>query len=314
MKKLYAAAVLCFGLATSQAVAQQDENFTQYTSNMLYYNPAYAGVEGLTKLTAVHRTQWLGNSFAPKTQMVSFTTPIYRLSSGGGLHFAQDKIGAQSNLQAQGSYAYHLHIKELETKVSFGVRVGAIAKSIDTEVYEPNNIDDPLLNIGRQYEVQPDLGAGIYARSEKIFGGVAFSHLLQGEFKYAEDQTTAPLEPHMNVMFGYDYVYGRKITITPSLLVQSDFNTYNFTLSTIGNYDEKYWGGLAFRQGDAINIITGYSVLKDKSLRFGYAFDFTFRGQDAKSYGSHEVSLSYTLPPAKPNKDKILRNPRFRHD
>jgi hypothetical protein len=119
----------------------------------------------------------------------------------------------------------------------------------------------------------------------------------------------------MNVIFGYDYDgYGRKVLITPSVLVYSDFNTLSFTLSTIVNYDEKYWGGLAVRQGDAVNIITGYSVLKDKSLRLGYSFDFTFKGRDAKAATSHEILLSYTLPNAKPNEGKVIRNPRFRHD
>ncbi|HRW98365.1 MAG TPA: type IX secretion system membrane protein PorP/SprF, partial [Cyclobacteriaceae bacterium] len=70
--------------------AQQDPQFTQFMFNTLYYNPGYAGVDGVTKLTAIHRSQWLGyqpsfgGGTAPTTQIVSMTTPIYKFNSGFG--------------------------------------------------------------------------------------------------------------------------------------------------------------------------------------------------------------------------------------
>jgi len=72
--------------------AQQDAQFTQYMFNTLYYNPAYAGVEGYTTVTAMHRSQWLGyeSTFdgpgAPNTQYVGITTPIFRIPGGFGIH------------------------------------------------------------------------------------------------------------------------------------------------------------------------------------------------------------------------------------
>ncbi len=300
--------------------AQQDAQFTQYMFNTLFYNPAFAGVEGVTSLTAVHRTQWAGypDGGNPVSQVVSFNTPIFRLSSGFGLHFMNDRLGPQNNMQFQASYAYHLHLKELNTKVSFGVRGGAYAQAINSNNLIANEQGDLLLLFGRDYQMRPDMGAGVYFQSQKVHGGIGINHLLKSEFNFGSDVTRQPLENHMNVMLGYDYVYGRKITLSPSLLVQTDFNQYNFTLTAMGNLDEKYWAGISFRQGESINILTGYSVLKDKSLRFGYSFDFVVKGTDAKSSGalgtSHEVSLTYTLPQAAPTGKKIIRNPRFRHD
>ena len=57
------------------AFAQQDALFTQYMFNNLYMTPAFAGVDGVTRFTAIHRSQWLGyqSSFgdggAPTTQL-----------------------------------------------------------------------------------------------------------------------------------------------------------------------------------------------------------------------------------------------------
>ena len=306
-------------LGTLPAFAQQDAQFTQYMWNTLYFNPAYAGVEGVTSLTATHRTQWAGyGGGQPVTQLVSFNTPIFRLSSGFGLHFLNDKLGSQNNMEFQGSYAYHLHLKELNTKLSFGVSGGAYAQAINSNDLEPNQKDDPVLLFGRDYQIRPNFSAGVYFQSQKVFGGIGVNHIVKSEFNFGNDATRQPLEDHMNVLVGYDYIYGRKITLSPSLLVQTDFNQYTFTLSAMGNVDEKYWAGISFRQGESINLITGYSVLKDKSLRFGYSFDFVVKGVDAKSAGalgtSHEVSLTYTLPQATPSGKKIIRNPRFRHD
>ena len=310
---------IALALGSVPVFAQQDAQFTQYMWNILYYNPAYAGVDGATTLTATHRTQWVNyGGGQPVTQVVSFNTPIFRLSSGFGLHFVNDKLGPQNNLQFQASYAYHLHLKELNTKLSFGVSGGAYAQAINSDNLIPNQEGDPLLLFGRDYQLRPDFGAGVYFQSEKVFGGVGVNHLVKSEFDWGSDVTRQPLNDHMNVLVGYDYIYGRKITLSPSLLVQTDFNQYIFTLTAMGNLDEKYWAGLSFRQGESINIITGYSVLKDKSLRFGYSFDFVVKGVDAKSAGplatSHEVSLSYTLPQPTPSGKKIIRNPRFRHD
>ena len=85
--------------------------------NNLYMTPAFAGVDGVTRFSAIHRSQWLGyqSSFgdggAPTTQMVSFNTPIYKLRSGVGVYVINDKLGPQNNLEAQAMYAYHLGIK-----------------------------------------------------------------------------------------------------------------------------------------------------------------------------------------------------------
>jgi hypothetical protein len=73
------------------------------------------------------------------------------------------------------------------------------------------------------------------------------------------------------------------------------------------------WGGLSFRQSDAVILLLGYSLLKDKSLRLGYALDYTVKDQRAKSATSHELMLSYELPVNPGSGKKVVRTPRYRH-
>ncbi|MFO0506202.1 MAG: type IX secretion system membrane protein PorP/SprF, partial [Chryseotalea sp.] len=82
VKSFFIACALLF-FAASEVFAQQDPLFTNYMFNNLYVTPAFAGVDGVTRLTAFYRNQWTGyQAFggaggAPITQMVSFNTPIY---------------------------------------------------------------------------------------------------------------------------------------------------------------------------------------------------------------------------------------------
>lgn len=59
MKRL---AIILLLLASSESWAQQDPQFTQYMFNNFYFNPAFAGTDGETRFTAMHRSQWLGYS------------------------------------------------------------------------------------------------------------------------------------------------------------------------------------------------------------------------------------------------------------
>jgi type IX secretion system PorP/SprF family membrane protein len=139
--------------------------------NNLYLSPAFAGVDGVTRLTAFHRSQWVGyqSSFddggAPTTQMVSFNTPIFKLRSGFGGYIMNDQLGPQNNLEVQASYAYHLGIKE--SKLSFGIRLGMYSQTLDYNMYRYIHPGDELLKDkeGKESQVKPDMAVGIFYRS-----------------------------------------------------------------------------------------------------------------------------------------------------
>jgi hypothetical protein len=101
--------------------------------------------------------------------------------------------------------------------------------------------------------------------------------------------------------------------LRPSFIVKSDFNTYSFDVTLVGIYREKFWGGLSYRQSEAVIAMFGVSLLKDNSLQLGYALDYVIQAQAAKQKTSHEMMLSYTLPALSGGGKKVVRTPRFRH-
>lgn len=307
---------------TLAAHAQQDAQFSFYRLNMVYYNPAYSGVEGVTELTLTHRSQWAGyaatsgTGVAPTTQVFSINSPIFRFNSGFGAYVMNDRLGPLNIVQAQASFAYHLGIKN--SKISFGIRSGAIGQIIDTDMWRAQHPDDPDLQgfSGIASEIRPDLSLGLFFRSEKIFSGISFNHLLKSEFDFGANDIQNPFVTHTNLIFGYIHKINFDLTVSPSLLVQAaelDINTYNFMIGGMAYYKEKLWGGLNFIQGEEVNLLIGYNFLKDRSLSFGYSAGYVVKAQDAKAMTSHELVLSYELPVNPGSGKKVVRTPRFRH-
>lgn len=301
---------------TYQLFGQQNAQFSQYMFNNLYYNPAYAGVDGITTFTAFHRTQWAGyqpTSGDPRgginTQVVSLNAPLLRLRSGLGVHVVNDRLGALTNLETQVSFAYHLGVGN--SKLSLGARVGAYSQTFDYDQYrwvEP----DPLQKSDRVSQIRPDFSVGLFYRARQYYAGIGFKHLMDAQFDFGIDTLNNPLVNHIVLTGGYDYEPAYKVRLSPTFLVQTDLNMYSFDVGLMATYDDTMWGGVSYRQQEAIVGIVGYSFFKEKSLKLGYAFDYTVVAQAAKAAASHEIMVTYSLPISSASEKKIIRTPRFR--
>jgi len=308
-------------LTSSKAWAQQDPQFSMYMFNPIFYNPAYAGVEGVTKVIAVHRSQWLGynpafaaSGGAPSTQTLAIQAPLFRFRSGVGLHITNDNLGPLNNLEVQASYAYHLAFKD--AKMSFGIRLGIFSQAIDIGDYNPIDANDPIIlafEEGNDSQVRPDIAAGVFYQAKKFYVGISATHLTQAEFDFGQNVINNPLENHGYFTAGYNYEFNYKLVLTPSFIVRTDFNEYNFDLGFVGTYDDKFWGGLSYRQGEAAILMVGANLTKDKALGLGYAFDLVLVERDAKAATSHEFLISYKLPVTVSGGKKVVRTPRFRY-
>lgn len=313
-KRFYRLLVLLSVLTCGkEAVAQQDAHFSQYMFNSLYINPAAAGLDGNAKFSLIHRSQWAGyGDGGPQTTVLNFSSPIMQMKSGAGATIVRDVIGAQSNIEAQFSYAYHLPLGP-QGKLSIGARIGAFSKTLDFDKYKPTDPDDEnLMKSGTESQFKPDAAFGVWYKAEKYFGGISVNHLIKSEFDFGTKSLRNPLSRHMYVTGGYNYEANYSLILTPSVLVKTDFNSYSFDVNAMATYNNKYWGGLSYRNADAITAVIGMAMLKDNNLRFGYAFDLTVPSSDAKKPTSHEVMVSYSIPVLLVGPKPVMRVPRYR--
>ncbi len=297
--------------------AQQDPQFSQYMFNTFYYNPAAAGTDGVTKITALYRSQWLGytptygDGGPPVTQIISVNTPVAKLKGGIGGYIVNDNLGPLTNQEAQFSYSYYMKIRD--AKLSLGVRAGVFAQKIDFGILRATDQNDPLLasKSGRETQLRPDFAFGALYKKEKYYIGVSIDHLSQPTYDFGLTESNQ-LKQHIYFTGGYYYDLNFDIRIQFVTLVKSDFTKTQFDLGGIAYFKDIFWGGLSFRQSEAAVLIVGYSLLKDKSLKVGYSLDYIVKDQQAKQPTSHELMVSYSLPVNSSGK-KIIRTPRFRY-
>ena len=102
----------CFG---------QDPTFSQFYSNRLYLNPAFAGTAKCPRLTLNYRNQWPGidNSFI--TYAASFDQQIDAIKGGLGVQVMSDREGegVLSTTSAALMYSYQFSINR-----NFSIRAG----------------------------------------------------------------------------------------------------------------------------------------------------------------------------------------------
>lgn len=302
------------------AYAQQDPQFTQYMFNNLYYNPGFSGLDGVARASALFRSQWSGyqptfpGGGAPTTQLVSYSAPLTKLKSGVGGYILNDKLGPQSNLEAQASFAYHIAVRD--SKISIGLRAGLYSQTIDSDLYRAIDKEDPHLppaNSGRYSQTKPDLGLGIVFNKEKYYVGLGFSHVNQSKFDFFSLNQNNRLEMHTYVTAGYFYELNFDTKIQFVTLIKSDFVKTQYDLGAIAHLRNTMWAGLSFRQSEAAIVLLGWSFLKDKSLKAGYAMDVIVKDRAAKQQFSHELMVSYNLPVSPGVGRKVVRTPRYRH-
>ena len=319
MKKLYGILFLLL-VSTAGLYAQQDPHFTQYMFNYLNYNAAYAGLEGVTKMNAQYRNQWTGyaptggtTGSAPETQFISISTPIYTQKIGFGFMALNDKIGSMNRLDFILSGAYQVEIGD--NKLSVGLRSGFISRGFDLRNLIFADPNDPIAQDETLAEIRPELGLGAFWQAEKYYVGISFNHLAKSSLSFGSAPFRTPLSTHGYAVVGYNQEVANRWIISPSVLLKTDLNTYSFDVGcVVSSDDDNLYGGVTWRESEAINLIFGYNVLakqKDQWLRLSYSFDFVVTEPKAKQRTSHEFLLSYILPKVKADARKNQRTPRF---
>lgn len=305
-------------LIVGSAMGQQDPQFTQYMFNGMFYNPAMAGRESGYRFSALHRSQWAGYTTssgqggAPVTQLLIGEGRLKSKNIGFGFALVNDKIGPTGSLQFNLQTNYHKQLGR--STLSVGISGGMFSSSID---YGDIIVIDPesgLPSGGKENQLALDLGIGALLDRGNYYFGVSSKHLNQPTFDFGDGSFANQLENHSYFLAGYRIRPIGQLRIEPSFLIKSvGFNNFSYDVSVMATHQNRINGGLAFRGEESVSLILGYSLLKDNSLKLGYAFDLVTGGLEAKSPTSHELLLRYTLTPAVRELERVIqRTPRFR--
>jgi type IX secretion system PorP/SprF family membrane protein len=306
-KYLFAISLFVSGMVS----AQQDIEYTMYRFNNTIFNPACAGSRDALSATAIYRWQWINIPGAPRTGSFSIHSPLKNDHVGLGLTFTNDRLGVTQTNKIEGNFAYRIPLgKKKNVKLCFGINVGATnyrstLSGVQTGNPDPNFSQNVSLWI-------PNVGAGVYAYSDKFFVGVSVPHILSNSLsKKNKVWETGVTDAHQYLQLyataGYVFSLGKKVKFAPSILmkyapkhapIDFDFNA-NFI------FIDRIWLGASYRLSDSYGFMAAFNVLPQ--LRVGYAYDLTVSPLSKFTTGSHEVMVGYDFE----FKNKSIVNPRY---
>jgi type IX secretion system PorP/SprF family membrane protein len=276
------------------------------------FNPGYAGSSEGICATGLVRQQWIGfkaddgSSVAPQTYLLTIDSPLKFLHGGVSGYISQDKIAQFSTINFKIGYAYRAEVGN--GNFGAGLQVGFVNTKTDFSKFDPAQQGDPvLIEKSEQSDFIIDLSLGLFYKvPDKYYLGLSADQLLQTK----GPQTHYQLRRQYYLTGGYYYVIPGHpaFELQPSALFQYDGAVFQFSISTLLEYNNKIWGGIEYRFQDAVSILAGMNF---KSFRVGLAHDIATSSMTHYSYGGIEVMLNYCFKIKTEKFRKSYKNTRF---
>ena len=304
-------------LAVQLMYAQFDPQMGQYMYLQNAYNPAAAGDGDLMKVAGMHRMQFVDITNAPMTTWFSFSSPfmIGKTKHGAGIRFMNDRYGLYTNQALYVQYAYRQKVGKgyLSVGVDLGfVNVGFKGDSVNLSHMgdEYHDANDPVVPTGSKSGMKFDMGAGIYYAASNWWVSGSYSHVTRPVVEW-DDQSDVTLVGTMYLAGGYSHRFKnhRDWQLQPSLLVMSDFRSWDVNLTMLCEYKERYRWGLGYRIMGSVNILLGVDIIS--GLQLGYTFEMPTNKLLLESYGSHELYLAYGFDILKPRRNNRYKSIRY---
>jgi type IX secretion system PorP/SprF family membrane protein len=271
--------------------------YSQYLQNGLLINPAYSGTRGSLSGFLSYRMQWMGIPDAPVFQTISLNAPMKNDKVGLGLMAQFMQFGFTKSQSIYASYAYHIKLKS--GKLSFGLKGGFDRSNTDYSGLVTTTMNDPVFTDNEKPYFLPNIGAGIYYFSEKLFAGMSIPSFLS----YRRNTSNSSVEVFHDLK-KYDIIFsgGGLITFSPavkfkpSVLIDYSFDkTKKLTQFDInGNFilGDMVWLGGSWRTSE--QVLVGILQLQlNQQLMFGFSYDYPVGRMNTYSKGSSEFIIRY---------------------
>jgi type IX secretion system PorP/SprF family membrane protein len=290
----------------------QDVSLSQFYSNPIYLNPAFAGSAAVPRIALQYRNQFHSFSNAYSTYSAAFDLPVKKLGGGLGLLIMNDSQAGNSFRSLQLDLAYSVMVRISESYFLLGaVQGGYHEHSLDiSKLVFPDNVDINYGNHGISREVEflswprfsyADFSSGVVLYSNRYYAGLALHHLAEPQQSfYSSEGNESKLYRKYTAHLGARlpvFLYGhqrKKFDISPQLVMQyqGSFGQINY-----GLFATK-WGftaGTWFRQNFGIRydaVIFHVGFLK-RNWQLTYTYDIAVSGLWGDSGGSSEISLVF---------------------
>lgn len=270
--------------------------YSQYLQNGLLINPAYAGTRGALSALLSYRMQWMGTKGSPVIQSVSLHTPMKNDRVALGLLAQFMQFGFTKSTSIYANYAYHIRVGD--GKLSFGMKAGADLSNTDYTGILLTNYGDPVFTVNDEPYILPNVGAGVYYFSDKLFAGLSVPAFLSYRKSEIGKVQAYHSFGHYNLVFsaGGLITFSQFFKFKPSVLIDYSMQNANklnqFDIN--GNFilDDLVWLGVAWRTTEQV-MVGILQVQVNPQLMLGFSYDYPSGRMNSFSKGSTEFILRY---------------------
>ncbi len=292
---------------TVKTYAQQEPQYSQYMFNMMSVNPAYTGTRQALNAIVLSRWQWVGVEGAPKSHTFALHTPIKDKKIGIGASVIADDIGPVNNTYINLNYAHRIKLNQKIT-LSFGLKGGIYNYYVGLSNLQLNDDDNSFYEDYRR-NFQPNIGAGAYMYAQNYYVGLSVPKIVKTELENegSDDNVSSELKRHFFLTGGYLYELNSQWKLKPSALLKMvEGAPPSLDITAQALYMDRFWLGTTYRVGDAFAFLL--QVQATQQLIVGYSYDLTTSAMSSRSYGTHEIIISFDF--AGFTNDKV-KSPRY---
>jgi type IX secretion system PorP/SprF family membrane protein len=283
--------------------AQTEPSYRQYKFNALTLNPAQAGANPYSDISAIGTQYWVGMPGAPVTSTLSANFRLQgNFGAGGTVIFDQTGPARSTSVNLIG--ASHLKVSK-NWKVSAGLKISALNYTVNTAELETTTANDPDMMHSITTGLSLNAGFGFLVYSKKMYAGfsvprVSFLRFDETNMGYVVDKRGGYIS-----YAGVNLDLGRDLELRPSVLAIYGYaGPVSLDINAIVTAYEFIDLGVTYHVNGSIGAIAGLTI-KDR-FYIGYAYTYPLNAMHKVSIQSHEIGLRFMF-----NKAVQTTSPRF---
>jgi type IX secretion system PorP/SprF family membrane protein len=288
LKKCFACILIFCSLV---AMGQNAPAFRQFYFNPFSFNPAFAGIDGYTKVSLSYRKQWLGFSEAPTGTGFSVEYPTSNKISFG-FNLVSSEIVALRSTTMQTTFAYRVPLAANHF-IFFGL--SGILGSNKLIINDSDYTNDPTILSAGHGNFYADANFGVAYEWSGLRAGFALPKLVNQKYFGALAKESSSLAQFRNQLYSVSYkLKASNFLIEPYALyrLSQDFQDW-WEATTVLYYKEKVWLGGSYNSTQGLGFFLGIEI-KEK-FRFGYSYELPSVDKQFISTSSHELQLQIKL-------------------
>ena len=328
MKKYLILSLLCV-FAGLNGWAQQENQFTLFNRNGLYYNPGFTGMEGYLNIGLTYRKQWTGFEDAPRVfglnahgrfseenthkgeppfslrisntskydELGQNTKTTKYLNHAMGGYIIHDKYSPYEDITAALTYAYHLPLTD-EITWSVGAALGVTNSKLYAGGLEVVNQQDPTFKDyqeeGTLSEYNFDLGLGTVIYTDNLYASYSIKQFLNQENFVSDSAEGSQLTATHFIGTGYVFQVSDAVEIYPSVLLKY-VNATPLAINALlkARINNIFTVGAGYERDNTALGLVGFNL--NNSFNVTYSYGFQFGEIKEVQSGNHAINLNVAL-------------------